>query len=110
MIVAGARIVVLLVILTGCYVLPARKCDAPVIYPKSPPAQVGVKNTPSCQDYILDFDAKLWFTPHNEDAPKLCGPGDTVMLVDPTHVQYIRADGTSIEVGSPAHSHRMGCA
>lgn len=95
--------------LSAC-TLWTRPCDAPVLYPKSAPAQVGVTYAPTCQGYVLDFDAQFWFTNSNQDAEKLCGPGDTVKLVSPSQVAYTRADGSTIQVGAPARSHRLGCA
>jgi hypothetical protein len=59
---------------------------------------------------VLDFDAQFWFTSNNDNARKLCGPGDTIKLVDPSHVVYTRPDGSAIEVDSPAREHRLGCA
>jgi hypothetical protein len=59
---------------------------------------------------VLDFDAQLWLTSNNEDAERLCRPGDSVTLVDPSHVIYTGADGSAIKVGSPTREHRLGCA
>jgi hypothetical protein len=87
-----------------------RPCSAPILHPKSLPAQVGVSYTPTCQGYLLDFDAQLWLTSNNEDAERLCRPGDSVKLVDPSHVIYTGADGSAIKVGSPTREHRLGCA
>jgi hypothetical protein len=99
----------MLVALSACSVI-SRHCDAPVLLPKSPPAELGIKYTPTCQGFVLDFDSRFWFATNNEDAVKLCDPGDSVMLIDANHIQYVRSNGTSIPLGSPAHEHRLGCA
>ena len=105
----GLVALALLLVTGGCYVAE-RHCDAPTIYPKSQPADVGVTYTPTCQGYTLDFDAQLWFTTSNEDAVKICSAGDTVTLIDPTHIRYVRADGSSLQFGPPVRQHQLGCA
>jgi hypothetical protein len=90
--------------------LPARDCGAPIIYPMSQHADTGVAYTPSCLGYTLDFDARLWFPTNNDDALKICSPGDTVTLIDTTHVRYVHSDGTLVAIGPPVLKHRLGCA
>ena len=90
--------------------LPSRDCGAPTIYPKSQPVTEGVKYTPVCRGGTLDFDGRLWFPRNNEDAPKLCSPGDTVTLADHSHINYVRTDGSVVQFGPPAREQRLGCA
>jgi hypothetical protein len=101
---------VVAVAVAGCTILPGRNCSAPVLHPKSIPAELGVKYAPTCQGFVLDFDTRFWFATSNEDAAKLCKPGDTVTLIDTDHVRYVRSDGTLIALGSPTREHHLGCA